>query len=1089
MATTKTLEDIITEQASIVCEQIEAAVSFAESEEDLRIEFEKAIEVFRKEADLPELKGHHEVTIGKGRADSVYDYVFIEYKKPGRLKESNDAPGNREVIKQLQERAKAFKSELKRDPKELFGVGTDGNYFITGRFRNGKWEISPARGRSVHVVEDFLRKLSSLGVAGKPFLADYLAGDFGAESERKLAREGIERLYWRIREVEKKPDDYPKAKVLFDQWRILFGEVCGYDIKSPSSKIKQLGEFYGVKKDPNPAALLFAVHSYYALFMKFLAAEIATMFNPLSASFLARLHQTGSPERLREELRELEDGGIYRHLGITNFLEGDLFSWYLDAWDDNVEKIIRQMVACLDEYDPKTLSIDPVESRDLLKKLYQQLFPKTVRHDLGEYYTPDWLAELVIERVGYDGNPDERVLDPACGSGTFLVMAINKVREYAEKNLIPKHELLPKILNNIVGFDLNPLAVMAARTNYLMALREMLKLGGEIEIPIYLCDSIMTPAEYGELITKEGVATGGLGKAQGLKTSAAHFMIPTEIARSRQTVAAYTEELEHCIRNDYSEDDFISRLKGERIPVDSEDLHKTLYRQVLKLKKQNQNDIWARIIKNSFAPLFIGRGDYVIGNPPWIAWLNLPESYREDTAFLWQKYQIFPHKGLKARLGSAKDDISILFTYVSSDRYLKVMGRLGFVITQTLFKSKGGGQGFRRFRIADDDYLGVTKVDDLVAIQPFEGATNRTAVITLTKGEKTKEEVDYVVWTKKRGHEISSDTSYEAVLGAANLEDLTARPIDASDPTSPWLTGKKVSLKPVARLIGNSHYKARMGACFGSTGVFWINMLSWPSPDTVLVKNVGGGKKHVKQITASIESELISPILRGRDLRRWISKPEIAVIMPQDAEKRSLPMSLGEMKRDYPMTWSYLKHFEVLLRSCGIFQQFYDSKKDPFYALYNVGEYTYSPWKILWRQVSNTLDAVVVGKRQIDAHGRSKPIIPDHSLCSISFSDKAEAHYVCALLNSVIARFIVANYCALHPSPHIMEYIPVARFAPQNPLHVRLSSLSEKCHDAANKGDTKLVNTLESDIDATTGELWNIVRTELTQIKKALKEN
>jgi len=78
MAVAKSLEDIIAEQAPIVCEQIETAVSFAESEEDLRIEFEKAIEVFRREADLPELKGHHEVTIGKGRADSVYDYVFIE---------------------------------------------------------------------------------------------------------------------------------------------------------------------------------------------------------------------------------------------------------------------------------------------------------------------------------------------------------------------------------------------------------------------------------------------------------------------------------------------------------------------------------------------------------------------------------------------------------------------------------------------------------------------------------------------------------------------------------------------------------------------------------------------------------------------------------------------------------------------------------------------------------------------------------------------------------------------------------------------------------------------------------------------------
>ena len=99
------------------------------------------------------------------------------------------------MIKQLQERAKDFKSELKRDPQELFGVGTDGNFFITGRFRSGKWEISPVRERSVYVVEDFLRKLSSRGVAGKPCLADYLAGDFGAESDRKLAREGIETLY------------------------------------------------------------------------------------------------------------------------------------------------------------------------------------------------------------------------------------------------------------------------------------------------------------------------------------------------------------------------------------------------------------------------------------------------------------------------------------------------------------------------------------------------------------------------------------------------------------------------------------------------------------------------------------------------------------------------------------------------------------------------------------------------------------------------------------------------------------------------------------------------------------------------------
>jgi N-6 DNA methylase len=89
-----------------------------------------------------------------------------------------------------------------------------------------------------------------------------------------------------------------------------------------------------------------------------------------------------------------------------------------------IEQILRCMMTKLDEYSPGTFSEGPVPSRDLLKKFYPQLFPKSVRRDLGEYYTPDWLAEHVLKKFGYEGDPDKRILDPACGSGTFLVMAI-----------------------------------------------------------------------------------------------------------------------------------------------------------------------------------------------------------------------------------------------------------------------------------------------------------------------------------------------------------------------------------------------------------------------------------------------------------------------------------------------------------------------------------------------------------------------------------------------------------------------------------------------------------------------------------------
>src|SRR5260370_34190130 len=201
-------------------------------------------------------------------------------------------------------------------------------------------------------------------------------------------------------------------------------------------------------------------------------------------------------------------GGIFPQLGVTNFLEVDLFSWYLAVWTEPIQVLVTRMLEKLDEYNPGTIAEDPAESRDLLKKLYQQLFPKSVRHDLGEYYTPDWLAEHVLNELGYDGDPDKRVLDPACGSGTFLVMAINRIRQWYEANRekcsYDEGGLLERIQKNVVGFDLNPLAVMAARTNYLLAVRELLPHVGQLDIPVFLCDSILTPREYGTLFDSHG---------------------------------------------------------------------------------------------------------------------------------------------------------------------------------------------------------------------------------------------------------------------------------------------------------------------------------------------------------------------------------------------------------------------------------------------------------------------------------------------------------------------------------------------------------------------------------------------------------
>ena len=116
------------------------------------------------------------------------------------------------------------------------GVSDDfQDYFIFVRFRDDKWQVQDPVEVNRHSAERFLWALFNLGTAGQPFTPEYLAGDFGAEREGTLARNGVRTLYEAIRTA-----DNPKALTFFNQWKILFGEVCGYDVETPSEKIRKL---------------------------------------------------------------------------------------------------------------------------------------------------------------------------------------------------------------------------------------------------------------------------------------------------------------------------------------------------------------------------------------------------------------------------------------------------------------------------------------------------------------------------------------------------------------------------------------------------------------------------------------------------------------------------------------------------------------------------------------------------------------------------------------------------------------------------------------------------------------------------------
>ena len=436
-------------------------------------------------------------------------------------------------------------------------------------------------------AQSVLRLLEAIrGLRRKPIEAQFLLEDFGPKSE--ISRKSILVFYKSIANPASS-----RTKMLFEDWKRVFSQVCAYS----TEKLKGLIKYYGLEKEKivDVEKLMFSIHTYYTILMKLLTSEIVTLFaDSLIGSYLKKIEEAylKSKKDMLEELKELEEGGIFNELGIKNFLEADYFAWYLDEWNDEIATIIYEISKKLLDYEPATVELTPERIKDLFKRLYQNLVPRDVRHRLGEYFTPDWLAELLLEEVGYDGNPDKRVLDPACGSGTFLVLVIKKIREYAQEHFIDERKLLTKIVNNVKGIDLNPLAVLASKANYIIALADLLRYRPKegIEIPIYLADSI---------------AVGRRAKLTGeweiyMKTIEGELWLPHEVIdKGELSIILY--DIEFCIKYEYSVERFRSYLKRRyKFKEESIDSLARLYMKLLSLEKKGRNKIWTRIV--TFSP-------------------------------------------------------------------------------------------------------------------------------------------------------------------------------------------------------------------------------------------------------------------------------------------------------------------------------------------------------------------------------------------------------------------------------------------------------------------------------------------------------
>ena len=170
----------------------------------------------------------------------------------------------------------------------------------------------------------------------------------------------------------------------------------------------------------------------------------------------------------------------------------------------------------------------------------------------------------------------------------------------------------------------------------------------------------------------------------------------------------------------------------------------------------------------------------------------------------------------------------------------------------------------------------VSKADDLVTVQPFEGAANKTAAIFVTKGEKTVYPVPYIVWKRVKGvGKIPTDAALVNVLPLLEKKKLQAKPIGKL--TGSWQTidKKKIGLE---KIEGENAYKARRGASTEPYGVFWLSIKQVFSDGSLLVTNlVEKGKRNIQQVEEVVESDLVFPGVRGADIARWNTNPRIHV--------------------------------------------------------------------------------------------------------------------------------------------------------------------------------------------------------------------
>lgn len=872
-----------------------------------------------------------------------------------------------------------------------------------------------------------------------------------------------------------------RSDTLYLEWRRALDVVYGDLDALEGTLVEAVEASYNVQVKGGVGEALFVLHSYFALVARLIAVELlaAAVQDPSGAPTSWNVLPD---DQLLDRLSGMDQGDLPGGLSIDNLFETDTFSWWHGtAGNADLLDVLRRLLSALDLMSFPRIVYGPAPAGDVLRDLYQSLVPRQLRKALGEFLTPAWLAEGCLERLGTLGAPmnEGRVIDLTCGTGTFLVPLLNRrLRTLRAGETSPSAEDVQEVVNSVVGIDLNPVAVVAARVNYVVALGD-LATAGNLSLPVYRADSLLIPQVTfgkGEL----GSDLAGL-RFHELKTSLeVPFVVPGTLAHAN-LVGRLRQLLEGAIEDEDRDGKdpthaFEAALDAEFGPgstqqvtadaaawADEVTVAKHLLGQIRALNAEARNHVWARIIENAFAPLFAGRFDVIVGNPPWLTWTKLPGPWRAESERIWRRYGLWKvpqEQGSAESLAST--DLAVLVFAVALERYAKDDGWVGLLTPDSVITADPGGRAFRRFLLqSEHGYEGHTKVrlpfqvlhvDNWAEVKPFAPeAANRPIFVIARPGQAQAFPVPGSRWERS-----ASGTRHFGAWAKvrAALTELTGhyQPINSAKQTSAW-SFQRSDTPPLISGGSNDWSFGKGLDTRGANGVFFVRILrAHQARGTVDLVNIPSESKRPRppEARGQVESQLVYPLLRGRDVRAWIAKPTSYMVLPHNPDNLGDVLADSEFVAKFKRTRDWLRRFFPRLKQRRTPpRRAWNMEGDDWCRVDGPLSHMAGRHIVVVREISDKPAAAVIKARMDFDLGRVASPLIDHKLLFCAVKSEEEALYLAAFINSTPVQDLLDSYInAVAVSPTTLSRLPIPAFDLTDPNVVRLVATARSIDQA-----------------------------------------